>query len=315
MQRQVKVSQGTWCFAFGMSPTATVEQAIKVIGAFGFDGVELAGFLGHATIERFPDRDSRARLLALCEELGLERAGIAPAPHGGGPLDTPWTLTDDPRIVTAHRDWWLQYLDFSAQLGVLGMRIDPGMNGPLPYGTDYDRAWERTVEMFRWLGDEGATVGCTMLWEMESGQPFNKPSEIVKLLDDTDHANVKLLYDTGHFEAATAIGHNQVQPLELLEGGQLELLPQLKGRIGHVHLCDTDGDIAQNHFARKIGFGKGRLDFDALLPMLVDCYDGEWWGMDAISMDETAWGDAWTGLAFIRETVAAHVAATAAATI
>jgi sugar phosphate isomerase/epimerase len=313
MGRQVKVAQGTWCMAFGLEPTATLEQALQVIAGFGYDGVELAGFFDHATIERFPDERSRDGLAERLRELGLEPVGIAPAPHGGEDLGVgAWSLTDDPRTIALHRDWWRRYIDFAGQLGIGGMRIDPGANGPLPYDADYERVWARVVEMYRWLADEGAQVGCTMLWEMESGQPFNKPSEIVKLLDDVDHPNCKLLYDTGHMEAATVVGHNQVQPQELLEGGQLELLPRLKGRIGHVHLCDTDGDVAQNLFARKIGFGRGRLDFDALLPALVDCYDGEWWGMDAISMSEHAWGDSWTGLAFIRDVVARHVAAAGA---
>lgn len=308
----MKVAQGTWCMAFGFEPIATLEQTMPVIAAFGYDGIELAGFFDHATIERFPDEASRRGLLGRLDALGLQPVTIAPAPHGEGLIATPWALTDDARVVAAHRGWWREYLDFAALLGIGGMRIDPGTMGPLPYGTDYDRVWARTVEMYRWLADEGAKVGCTMLWEMESNQPFNKPSEIVKLLDDVDHPNCKLLYDTGHFHAACVVGHNQVRPPELI-GDQVELLRQLKGRIGHVHLCDTDGDIAVNLFGRKLGFGQGILDFDVLLPALVDAYDGEWWGMDAISMSANAWGDAWEGLPFIREQIGRHVAAAEAA--
>ena len=49
-----------------------------------------------------------------------------------------------------------------------------------------------------------------MLWELESLQPFNKPSETVKMLNDVGHPNFKLMYDTGHFQACSVIGHNHV---------------------------------------------------------------------------------------------------------
>jgi sugar phosphate isomerase/epimerase len=151
-----------------------------------------------------------------------------------------------------------------------------------------------------------------MVWEMESGQPFNKPSEIVRLLEDVDHPNLQILYDTAHFHAATVTGHNQVQPREPWDGGQVELVRRLKGRIGHVHLCDTDDDVARNWFASKLGFGKGDVDFDELLPVLADCYDGEWWGIDAIPMGSEVWADCWDGAAFVRDAVARHLPAVAA---
>jgi sugar phosphate isomerase/epimerase len=308
MSRTVRASQGTWCTAFGAGPTAGLDQALAVISAFGYDGVELAGFAGHATIERLPDAARRRDLVARLDALGLEPLALAPAPDGGDALGEPWSLTDDARTRAAHRDWWSRCLDLAAELGVRAVRIDPGTAGPLPYGTDYARVWARVVEMFRWLADEGARIGCTMLWEMESSQPFNKPSEIVGLLEDVDHANCRLLYDTGHFHAAVVVGHNQVRPLELQEGGQVAMVRRLAGRIGHVHLCDTDGDIARNVFGRKLGIGKGVMDFGELLPVLAECYDGDWWGMDAIPLDGGGWDDAWSGLAFIRDVVARHVA-------
>lgn len=294
---------------FGLERPADLAQASKAISAFGYDGIELAGFGDHATLERYPDRRSRRRLADELDALGLEAVAIAPDPHGAADVQRAWVLNGDANALEAERRGWLDYMEFAGELGIGRMRIDNGTPGPIPYGIAYERVWERTVEQFRWLADRGAEAGCLMVWEMESGQTFNKPSEIIKLLDDVDHPNCKLLYDTGHFHASVELGHNQVQPVERWEGGQVELIRRLKGRIGHVHLCDTDGDVARNWFARKIGFGKGIIDFDGLLPVLVDCYDGEWWGVDAISMSSDAWGDSWDGVPFVREVVARHVAA------
>jgi sugar phosphate isomerase/epimerase len=47
---------------FGFDLPASLEQAAKVIGALGYDGIELAGFYDHATIERFRDKRNRERL-------------------------------------------------------------------------------------------------------------------------------------------------------------------------------------------------------------------------------------------------------------
>ncbi|MEU6425437.1 sugar phosphate isomerase/epimerase family protein [Microbispora sp. NPDC046973] len=311
MSRQVKVSVGTWCMAFGMDRPADLEQALKVAGAFGFDGVELAGFVDHVVLDRYSDSSARDGLRTMLDDLGLHPVLLAPAPHGAIARIPPWPTTDDRDVVAEHDRWWARYFEFAATLGIKGMRIDPGMRGPLPYGVDYNQVWDRVVEMYGRLAERGAETGCSVLWEVESGQPFNKPSEIVRLLDDVGHPNLQLLYDTAHFHAATVTGHNQVQPEELLEGGQVELIRRLRGRIGHVHLCDTDGDVTRNFFSRKIGFGKGVVDFEELLPVLVDCYEGEWWCVDVIPFSSQVWGDLWDGVAFVRDVVGRHVGAAA----
>ncbi len=307
MSRQVKVSLGTWSTSFGMRRPAGLEQTLKVAAAFGFDGVELAGFADHVMIERYADPAARRGLATMLDDLGLEPVLLAPAPHGPIAGIPPWPLADDDEVVALHEKWWSEFFRLAADLGITRMRVDPGMRGPLPYGVDHRRVWDGVVGMFGQLAEQGAEIGCSVLWEVESGQPFNKPSEIVRLLDDIGHPNLGLLYDTGHFHAATVTGHNQVQPEELLPGGQVELVRRLRDRIGHVHLCDTDGDVARNLFSRKIGFGKGIVDFEELLPVLADCYQGEWWCVDVIPFTSEVWGDLWDGLAFVRDVVARHV--------
>jgi sugar phosphate isomerase/epimerase len=297
--------------AFGLEPQGTLDQVIAVLGAFDYDGIELGGFFDHATVERYPDKASRRELSKQLEDAGLEPAGLAHGPNGDlGRL--PWSTADD-SVLAEYKRYFAGYLELAADLKIPGMRIDPGALGPLPYGTDYDRVWNTVVETFREHAEQGEQVGVTMLWELESGQPFNHPTEVVKLMDDVDHPNFKMLYDTGHFHQVAVIGHNQVQPAELLEGGQIELIRRLKGRIGHVHLCDTDGNIVQNMFGNKIGFGKGIIDFDELVPVLAECYDGEWWAVDSIPMSSDAWTDCIDGVRQLRALLDKHVTAPAAA--
>ena len=44
-----------------------------------------------------------------------------------------------------------------------------------------------------------------MLYELETGQLFVKPSEALKLLEDVGHDNLQLMFDVGHVEACCVI--------------------------------------------------------------------------------------------------------------
>lgn len=291
--------------AFGFDRPATLEQVVDVLSAFGYDGIEIGGFFDHATVERYPDKESRRKLVDWLRSKNLEIAGIAPGPYGDmGRL--PWALGSED-VLRDYKEYFEGYLQLAADCGIRGMRVDPGAFGPLPYDADYNEVWDRVVSTFRHHAERGAEVGCAMLWELESLQPFNKPSEAVKLMAEVDHPNFQLMYDTGHFQACSVIGHNQVQPLETLEGGQIEFIRMFKGKIGHVHLCDTDMNTSLNMFGTKMDFGKGIIDFEELMPVLAECYDGEWWAVDSIPMGPESWTDTWNGKFFLDDLLDRHV--------
>lgn len=291
MARTAKICRGSWCLAFGFDKPATLEQVAKVLSAFGYDGIELAGFFDHATIEKYPDAASRRKLKDWLASLNLEIAGYAPGPYGDfGKL--PWA-TGGEDVLAAYRAFFDDHLQFCVDVEIPAMRIDPGDFGPLPRDADSERIWDRVVTVFREHAEKGAQAGVLMLWELETGQIFVKPSEAVKLIDDVGHPNLKLMYDVGHCEAAAVLGHNQVQPVERVEGGQVEFVKMLGSRIGHVHLCDTDSNTWHNAFGTHLGIGKGVIDFDALVPALADAYEGEWWSVDAIPMTTESWTNTW----------------------
>jgi sugar phosphate isomerase/epimerase len=295
MAKDAKVCRGTWCMAFGFEPKmATMEQVAQVLSAWEYDGIELGGFFDHCTVERFPDRESRVKLKKwLNDDLGLEIAGIAPGPYGDL-FRLPWA-TGSQEVYDEYIEYFEGYLALAADMEIPGMRVDPGAAGPLPYDADYDAVWDRVVKTFQHHAERGKEHGVTMLWELESLQPFNKPSETVKMLNDVGHSHFKLMYDTGHFQACSVIGHNHVQPPETFPN-QIEFIKMLPaGSIGHIHLCDTTMETRLNMFGTKWDFGDGIIDFSELMPVLTERYDGVWWAADAISMDERAWTDTWNG--------------------
>lgn len=290
---EAKISRGSWCLAFGMDPVPSLEQVVDVLSAFGYDGIELAGFFDHATIEKYPDAASRKKLVEWLTSKNLEIAGYAPGPYGDfGRL--PWATGGDD-VVSAYEKFFDDHLQFCVDCGIPAMRVDPGDFGPLPREVDYDKTWDRVVTTFRRHAERGAEAGVTMLWELESGQLFVKPSEAVKLLEDVGHDNLQLMFDVGHVEACCVIAHNQVQPQERLEGGQVEFVKMVAGKIGHMHVCDTDSNTWHNAFGTHLGIGKGVVDFDALIPAVVESgYTSKWWSVDAIPMTAETWADTWT---------------------
>jgi len=290
---EAKISRGSWCLAFGMDPVPSLEQVVDVLAAFGFDGIELAGFFDHATIEKYPDAVSRKKLVDWLSSKNLEIAGYAPGPYGDfGRL--PWATGGDD-VVAEYEKFFEDHLQFCVDCGITAMRIDPGDFGPMARDVDYDKTWDRVVTTFRKHAERGADLGVTMLWELESGQLFVKPSEAVKLLEDVGHDNLQLMFDVGHVEACCVIAHNQVQPQERLEGGQVEFVKMMAGKIGHMHVCDTDSNTWHNAFGTHLGIGKGIVDFDALIPAVVDSgYTSKWWSVDAIPMTAETWADTWT---------------------
>ncbi|MEI6404067.1 MAG: TIM barrel protein, partial [Actinomycetota bacterium] len=175
--------------SFGFKNMATLDQTIRVLGAFNYDGIELGGFFDHATLERFPTAQSRKELGKWIADNGMVVAGIAPGPYGDlGRL--PWATGDD-AVYKEYLGWFEEFLQFCVDVGSPALRIDPGSFGPLPYGTDYNATYARVVETYTEHAEKGADVGVAMLWEAECPQPFNKPREVIRIMNDVPHPNFK----------------------------------------------------------------------------------------------------------------------------
>lgn len=298
-----KVYMGSWCFTFGFDRPASLEQVVKVLSTFGFDGISIgAGFADHAPVERFPDKSSRAGLVELVHSHDLEIAGYAPDPYC-----MPWA-TGDEAVLAEYTHYFDDSLSLASDIGAPVMRVDPGSFGPLPRDADYGRIWDRVVTTFTRQAKQAADAGVLLVWEPETGQVFVKPSEIVQLLTDIGSENFKISYDFGHGQAIAVMAHNQVQPLEQLEGGQLEFIEMLRGHIGDVGINDNDNNTWSNLFGSHLGLGRGVLDFEAIIPAIIDTgFRGPWWGLDVIPMGPIVWTDAWNGLPIVRDLLGRHL--------
>ena len=113
------------------------------------------------------------------------------------------------------------------------------------------------------------------------------------------------MFDTSHAYMCGVIGARQPGAKETLPGGVMEFLKKLDGRIGAIHLIDSDGTLHHDETSTHRPFGEGYIDFAALTPELLKVPGIEWWCIDLCF-----WAGSWEivepSLQFVRRLLAAR---------
>lgn len=281
-----KISIGSWAYVFNQEHVADFHTVLHKLQHLKLDGVELGSFGIHPTPKSHPTKASRAALKKEVADHGLAFSGIAP---------DLWSFklisVEDPGPYLAA---FLGYCAFTQDLGIKTIRID-SVEPPDVFektNTDPKVGFDRVVNAFSIASKMAADHGLAITWEFEPGFAFNKPSEIVALVDAVrakGNANFGVLYDACHAWMAAVEGSRHVGEKETLKGGIVELLHKLKGRINHVHLIDCDGSLNEHQTSTHNPFGTGKINFDELLPELKKAdIPNEWW-----TIDLCFWPDAW----------------------
>ncbi len=286
-----RLSIGSWAYIFNQEvPTNDFHQVLHKLQDLGYDGVELGSFGVHPTPVSHPTRASRQKLKKEIADHGLALSGIA-VDLWSFKKPGPSIFDENPvPYVSA----FLGFTTFAADLGVQTIRVDT-VEPPDFFeksGMDPKLGMERLVSVWDKCSKIAADHGMNVCWEFEPGFVFCKPSEILaitKAVRDKGNANFGVLYDTCHAYMCAVVGANQPGQKETLPGGELELLQKLKGMITHVHLIDSDGTLNEHNTSTHNPFGTGKLDFDKLIPELMNCgVPHDWWCVDLCF-----WPNAW----------------------
>lgn len=278
-----KISIGSWAYTIGPYQNKPVpwEEVVRKLKDLGFDGVELGGFPPHPNPDDMPDRDQRDACEAQLAELGLGFSGLAANLWGEHLIDTEDTT---PYIETFRKN-----LQFCVDLGIPALRVDCVQPPTILEQVDADAARRRVVDTWKRCNAEAADAGIRMTWEFEPGFAFNKPSDILRIVEEVGHDNFGVQFDTCHGYMVAVVGARQPGAKETLGGGVVELARKLRGKINHLHLIDSDGTLHDNETSTHAPFGTGKIDFDALLPELGRNNMGhDWW-----TIDLCFWPDAW----------------------
>jgi sugar phosphate isomerase/epimerase len=291
---KARISIGTWAYLFNQEePTNDFHKILHKLQDLGYDGVELGSFGPHPTPATHPTKASRAKLKKEVTDHGLSLSAIAIDLWA---FKTPGVSILD-EIPAAYTTAFLGWCAFAADLGVTTIRVDSVL-APNYFDTDegkkigYSAGIDRIVNVWDKCSKIAADFGQDICWEFEPGFVFNKPSEIVKIVDAVrakGNANFGVLYDTCHAHMVAKIGANQQGEKETLAGGALELLGLLKNKITHVHVIDSDGSLNEHNTSTHNPFGTGHLNFDELFPAIQAAgVPNDWWCVDLCF-----WPNAW----------------------
>ncbi len=286
-----KLSIGSWAYIFNQEqPTNDFHVVLHKLQDLGYDGVELGSFGVHPTPASHPTRADRQRLKKEIADHGLALSGIA-VDLWSFKKPGPSIMDENP---TPYLAAFLGFATFAADLGVKTIRVD-SVEPPDFFQTskmDPKLGMERIVSVWDRASKMAADDGMNICWEFEPGFVFNKPSEILQLVDAVrgkGNPNFGVLYDTCHAYMAAVVGANHVGGKEILPGGDLELLQKLKGKITHIHVIDSDGSLNEHNTSTHNPFGTGKLNFDKLMPELMNCgVPHDWWCVDLCF-----WPNAW----------------------
>jgi len=277
------ISIGSWAYSIGPYAEQPVpwEEVITTLSELGFQGVELGGFPPHPNPDDMPEKEQRERCRDQLADVGLRFSGLAANLWEEHLIDT-----DD---QTDYLDCFRKNLDFCVDLGIKGIRVDTVQPPTIFEQVDADTARRRVVETWQQCAREAADKGLYVTWEFEPGFAFNKPSDILQIVDEVDADNFGVQFDTCHGHMVAAVGARQPGEKETLPGGALELAQKLRGKINHIHLIDSDGTLHDDETSTHAPFGDGVLDFDELLPELNEnALPHNWW-----TIDLCFWADAW----------------------
>jgi len=277
------ISIGSWAYTIGPYADHPVswDEVISTLRDLGFQGVELGGFPPHPNPDDMPHADQRAACRAQLEELGLRFSGLAANLWGEHLIDT-----DD---TSDYLEAFRKNLDFCADLGIQGIRVDTVQPPTIFETVDPDVARGNVVRAWQHCARAAGDKGIYVTWEFEPGFAFNKPSDILRIVEEVNSDNFGVQFDTCHGHMVAAVGARQPGEKETLPGGALELAQKLRGKINHIHLIDSDGTLHDDETSTHAPFGEGVLNFDELIPELNQNHlPHNWW-----TIDLCFWPDAW----------------------
>lgn len=289
-----RISIGTWAFLFNQKAPIPFDDIVSGLAKLGFDGLELGGFGDHPNPDLLQTKEERVAVKNAWEAAGLGCSGLAADLWAEKLITAP----DDSSYLAAFR----KNLQFCNDLGIDVMRVDttedPWVLGDVPGETkpekvteqvDYDQALQRVAATWKKCAQEAADAGVRVVWEFEPGFAFNKPSDVFRVLDAVDHPNFTTMFDTCHADNVAVQGARQPGQKETLPGGIRELAEKLQGKIGRVHLIDSDGTLNEHMTSTHPPFGEGNLNFDEFMPAIAAAGGpDDWW-----TIDLCFWPDAW----------------------
>lgn len=291
-----RISIGSWSFSLGPFADKPVPwtELLQRLKKLGYDGIEVAGFSIHPRPENQPAKGDRERIKQEAAEIGMAFPSYIPDLWSERIIDT-----DDP---TGYLNAFRRGLEFAADIGAKALCIDTLARPNVFETMDYETAVKRLSTVWKRCAKEAADHGLYIGWEFEPVYAFNKPSEVVRIVEEVNEENFGIVFDTCLAEMIGRHGVGQHGKKELLQDGCVEYARMLRGKINHVHLIDCDGVVYPDAGSNQTALGEGVLDTAALFTELSRSENRfDWWVIDP-GLSPSAWNIAEKCATFLRAT-------------
>ena len=217
-----KISIGSWAYTIGPYEDNPIDfdTVCEKLVEQKFDGVELGGFEPHPNPDDMPEKGQRDELVGKMKDWGLGFSGLAANLWAEKLINT-----DDPSHYISE---FTKNCEFCVDLGIKTIRVDAVQPPTIFDEVDYETGFARLTKTWCRCSDIASDHGLDVAWEFEPGFAFNKPSEILRVLDMVDKENFGVMYDTCHGQMVAVVGCRQYGEKETLPGGQIELIEKLR---------------------------------------------------------------------------------------
>jgi sugar phosphate isomerase/epimerase len=297
--KMAKTSFGSWAFAFGPFATNpyTFEETLKFASENGFDAIEINGFRPHPHADDFEKAEDWAPLKSMInDKYGLEISAIAGDFRCAPPSQVPKDI---------YMKEFRKSLEMCKHLGTSMTRVDtivpPNALDPDSYKARYDNLLENWAA----AADLAREYDVIITWEFEPILWMNKPTEILRVMNELNHPNFKIMYDTAHAHMVAVVGRHQVGERDTHPGGIIGFASDLGDHIAHWHLIDcVEANALDDGNSIHSPFGTGAIDFVGFFKAHKERLErAPYWTFDFCSCPTTD-EDGKYAIPFIKEVVA-----------
>jgi sugar phosphate isomerase/epimerase len=265
-----KSSIGGWAYIWGgySEEPIPLEDVVIKLSELGFDGIEMAAFPPHLEPNT---REKRIEVKKMFDKHNLKISGLA------APFPSPATSKDEEYLEAVKKN-----LEVCIEMDIPKLRVDTvdpptGITGEM----DYETCFAKVASVWNEAAGVCEKEGVKLIWEFEPGFLFNKPSEVVRMAYKVDHPNFSILFDSCHAYMCAVMASRQLGEKETLPKGVVQFAYMLTGKIGHIHLIDSDETLHDNETSSHAPLGTGKINFDEVIPAIMDAgYDDQWWTID-----------------------------------
>jgi protein FrlC len=228
----MKLSFNTWvyCSFPAWLPSRSVDDVVDLLGALGYDGIELGGAAPHGYPD-YLDQARRAQLRSRLESRGLELSSICPT-MGGGPGYN--HASEDAVERRAAGEYLEACIRMAADIGSPTVIY---LGGYRAYGQPYAEAWGYTASALARAADVAREVGVTLAVE-----PTSADSNLVEHVGDA----LRLLEDAGAGPDVAGVMLDTFHAYHRQDEVR-ESIALAGDRLVHMHLSDADRDAPGTH--------------------------------------------------------------------